>query len=368
MTRNKSQRARKCLGFDLLYVGLTVLLFSLPARTRAQQPAAPASVPANAAPRAAKQQPNPQSFGMIHGKVVDQSGTAITGASAKLTGAHQSHSQEAQTDEEGQFYFFNVAPGPFQITVSSEGLTAQTMSGTLKAEETYVVPQIVLAIATQVTEVRVGLPLDELAETQMAAEEKQRVLGFIPNFYVSYVPNAAPLTTKLKFKLALKTSIDPMTFVAVGLVAGANDAANRWEGYGQGAQGFAKRYGASYADVATGTFLGGAVLPSLLRQDPRYFYKGTGSKKSRFFYALGSSVFCKGDNGHWQPNYSNIGGNLAAGAIAYSYYPAQDRHGAGLVLSIGLVRLGETAVVNVLQEFVLPKLTPNLPRRAPSQP
>lgn len=368
MTRGTSKRGGKCHGFKLLYVGLGVLLFSLPMPAPAQQATIPAIAPANAATPAVKQQLNAQSSGMIHGQVIDQSGTAITGASAKLTCAHQSQSQEAQTDEEGQFYFFNVAPGPFQITISSEGLTPQTISGTLKSEQTYVVPQIVLPIATQVTEVRVGLPPVELAETQMAAEEKQRVLGFIPNFYVSYVPNAAPLTPKLKFKLALKTSIDPMTFAAVGLIAGVNEAAGRWQGYGEGAQGFAKRYGASYADVATGTFLGGAVLPTLLQQDPRYFYKGTGSKKSRFFYALGSSVFCKGDNGQWQPNYSNVGGNLAAGAIAYAYYPAQDRHGAGLALSIGLVRLGETAMVNVLQEFVLPKFTTNLPRRTPSQP
>jgi Carboxypeptidase regulatory-like domain len=367
MTRGTFKRGRRYLSWNLFHAGLGVLLFSLPALALAQQPMVPASVPANPPPSDAKQQPNQQTFGMIHGKVVDQSGIAITGASAKLMRADQSQSQEAQTDEEGQFYFFNVAPGPFQITVGSEGLTAQTISGTLKAEETFVVPQIVLAIATQVTEVRVGLPPVELAEAQMAVEEKQRVLGFIPNFYVSYEPNAAPLTPKLKFKLALKTSTDPMTFAAVGLLAGVNQATNRWEGYGQGAQGYAKRYGASYADVFTGTYLGGAVLPTLLKQDPRYFYKGTGSKTSRLLYALGSSVFCKGDNGKWEPNYSNIGGNLTAGAIAYSYYPAQDRHGAGLALSIGLVRLGETAMVNVLQEFVLPKLTPNAPRRASNQ-
>jgi hypothetical protein len=367
MTRGRNNRGRHCFGSILFLLSLSILFLSLPVAVRAQQQT-PASIPANAVPAPAKQQPNLQSFGMIHGKVVDQSGTAITGATAKLTRPDQPQSQDVQTDEDGQFYFFNVAPGPFQITVSSEGLTAQSVSGTLKAEETYLVPQMTLAIATQVTEVRVGLPPVELAEAQMAVEEKQRVLGVIPNFYVSYVPNAAPLTPKMKFKLALKTSTDPMTFAAVGLLAGVNQATNRWEGYGQGAEGYAKRYGASYADVFTGTYLGGAVLPTLLKQDPRYFYKGTGSKTSRLLYALGSSVFCKGDNGKWEPNYSNIGGNLAAGAIAYSYYPAQDRHGAGLALSIGLVRLGETAVVNVLQEFVLPKLTPNAPRRTSSQP
>jgi len=363
MTRGILKRGRYCLSWSLFHVGLGFLLFGLPTLACAQQSTLPASAPA-----IPKQQPNPQTFGMIHGKVIDQSGTAITGASAKLIRPDESQSQTVQTDEDGQFYFFNVAPGPFEITVGSEGLAAQTISGTLKAEETYVVPQIVLAIPTQVTEVRVGLPPQELAEAQMAAQEKQRVLGFIPNFYVSYVPDAVPLTTARKFRLALKSTTDPMTFVGVGLLAGVNDATNRWKGYGQGAQGFAKRYGASYADVTTGTFIGGAILPSLLKQDPRYFYKGTGSKASRFFYALGSSVFCKGDNGQWQPNYSNIGGNLAAGAIATLYYPRQDRHGANLVFSIAAVRLAETAAVSVLEEFLLPKLTPNLPRSTPSQP
>ena len=61
-----------------------------------------------------------------------------------------------------------------------------------------------------------------------------------------------------------------------------------------------------YADLVSGTFIGGAILPSLFKQDPRYFYKGTGSRKSRFFYAIANSVICKGDNGRWQPNYSNI--------------------------------------------------------------
>ena len=371
MVLGSLKRSGALYGWNLIGVSLWVLFCSFPIHARPQQTS---GLPQSAATRVAgqqtsqEQQANQHGPGMIQGKVMDQSGTRITGATVKLTREGQSQGQEVQTDEDGQFYFFNVAPGSFQVTVTSEGLTAQTTSGILKPDQTYVVPQITMPIATQVTEVRVGLPLDELAETQMAVEEKQRVLGFIPNFYVSYIPNAAPLSSKQKFRLALKTNTDPMTFVAVGLVAGANQAANRWEGYGQGAEGFAKRYGASYADVAVGTFVGGAILPSLLKQDPRYFYKGTGSKKSRFLYALGSSVYCKGDNGHWQPNYSNIGGNFAAGGIATLYYPPQDRHGARLVVSIALVRIGETAVANVLQEFVFPKLTSNAPRRAKSQP
>ena len=90
--------------------------------------------------------------------------------------------------------------GPFELTITSPGLASQDFSGNLSPGEAYVTPIILLAIATQVTEVHVGLTPDEIAEVQMKDQEKQRVLGFIPNFYVSYVPNAAPLSSKRRFR------------------------------------------------------------------------------------------------------------------------------------------------------------------------
>lgn len=314
------------------------------------------------------QQPGQQIPGNIKGKVVDQSGASITGVALKLTRDGQSLSPVVDSDEDGQFFFANIPPGPFQLTFTSDGLTAKTVAGTVEPAKTCTVPPVILAVATQVTEVRVGLPPAELAEEQVKEQEKQRVLGVIPNFYVTYEPDAAALPAKLKFKLAWKTTTDPFTFVAVGAVAGLNQAGDRWNGFGQGAPGYAKRLGATYGDVTIGTFMGGAVLPALLKQDPRYFYRGRGSKKSRLLYALSASVICKGDNGHWQPNYSNVGGNLAAGAISNLYYPARDRDGARLVISNALIRIGETAAANVLQEFLIPRLTPERRGRSQSQP
>jgi hypothetical protein len=196
----------------------------------------------------------------------------------------------------------------------------------------------------------------------MKVEEQQRVFGVLPNFYVSYVPNAAPLDAKQKFKLAGRTVVDPFTFVFVAGAAGVEQAQNHFRGYGQGAQGYAKRFGAGYADTVAGTFIGSAILPSLLKQDPRYFYKGTGSTSSRFLYALANAVICKGDNGRWQPNYSNVLGNLAAGGISNLYYPPQDRDGAGLTLENGAIGIGATAVSNIFQEFIIRKLTPKAPK------
>ena len=225
-----------------------------------------------------------------------------------------------------------------------------------------------LTVATEVTQIQVVLPSFEVAEEELKVEEKQRVFGVIPNFYVSYVPNAAPLAPRQKFHLAWRSTIDPVNFALIGVIAGVQQADNTWSGYGQGAQGYAKRYGASYADFAISTFIGSAILPSLLKQDPRYFYKGTGTVRQRVLYAIANSVICKGDNGHWQANYSGILGSLASGGISNLYYPAQNRNGAGLTFENTLIGIGESAATNILQEFVIRKLTPNLPHQQSTTP
>lgn len=313
-------------------------------------------------------QKNVQMPGSIGGKVIDQSGAAVGGARVTLVREGQSQTQEAMTDDDGQFSFANVAPGPFQLTVTSPGLAPQTLDETLSAGQAYTLPDVMLVVATQVTEVHVGVTPAELAEDEVKEQEKQRMFGIIPNFFVTYEPHPHPLTAKLKFELAWKSVSDPFTLSAVGAVAGIEQANNQWKSYGQGASGYAKRYGASYADVLAGTYIGSAVLPSILKQDPRYFYKGRGSKRSRLLHALASAIICKGDNGRSEPNFSNIGGAFATGALANTYYPSTQRSGARVLFSIALIRIGETAVANVFQEFLVPKVTPNLPTRSPAEP
>ena len=365
-----------CSG-SLVWLSLCVLLCSSATPTWSQETSifqeaasAVADSPQAEASSGGGQQLDQRPSGSISGRIVDQSGANIGGARVKLTQEGQSQSQEVLTDDSGEFSFANTPPGPFQLAISSEGLAPQEVSGIVHPGEAYVVPLVMLVVATQKTEVLVGLTQVELAQEQLKEQEKQRVLGFIPNFYVSYVPNAAPLTAKQKFRLAWKTTSDPVTFLGVGALAGIDQATDRWGAYGHGAEGYAKRFGATYGNVFIGTFLGGAVLPSVLKQDPRYFYKGSGSTKSRILYALANSVICKGDNGRWQPDYSSIIGNFAAGGISNLYYPPNDRNGARVVLSNALIRIGETAVANIFQEFIIPKLTPNLPsrKRAQSQP
>ena len=302
--------------------------------------------------------------GTISGQIADKSGAAIVGAHVTLKLDGRPATQEAVADSNGQFTFTDIPPGPFQLTVSSPGFTTQTFSGVLHAGEVDVVPMIQLPLATAVTEVHVAAPMEEEAEVQIQEQEKQRVLGVIPNFYVTYDPNAVALRPKQKFELAWKTTIDPVTFVLVGAVAGIQQSQNTFGGYGQGAQGYAKRYGAGYADLVTGTFIGGAILPSLLKQDPRYFYKGTGSKTSRALYAISMAVICKGDNGRWQPAYAAILGSLIAAGISNSYYPSHDR-GAALTFENTAIGIGTTAAANLFQEFIVKKITPNLPKHDP---
>jgi hypothetical protein len=300
-----------------------------------------------------------QNHGSISGAVVDQTGTPVVSAHVKLAREGQSGEQEVISDGEGHFTFNGVPSGTFQLTVSAPGFAPQQQSGALSAAEGLELPPLVLTIAAATTEVQVRVTNYELAEEQIKVQETQRVLGVIPNFYVTYQQDALPLHPRQKFELAWKTNVDPVTFAASGAFAGVEQAENGFSGYGQGAHGYAKRYGASYGDAFIGTMIGGALLPSLFKQDPRYFYKGSGTKGSRILYALANAVICKGDNGRWQPDYSGILGSLAAGGISNLYYPASSRNGAWLTFENTFIGIGGSAVANLFQEFVVRKLTPH---------
>ncbi|HEX3436557.1 MAG TPA: hypothetical protein VHT24_07290 [Pseudacidobacterium sp.] len=188
------------------------------------------------------------------------------------------------------------------------------------------------------------------AADELKREEQQRILGVVPKFNVVDSGEAAPLTSKQKFHLFWKSSTDPFIFLTSAFDAGISQAQDNFPGYGQGASGYFKRFGASYADTFDGNLWGNAILPSLLHEDPRYFRKGTGSVTSRILYAAETTVWCRRDDGTWGPNYSNVAGNIIAGGISNVYYPQSDR-GAGLTFQRALSVTAEGAIGAQLLEF-----------------
>jgi len=309
------------------------------------------------APAQAAQMPETQ-LGQIMGTVVDVNGDAVTGAMVVLGDPEITNRRTVVTAGNGFFKFDNVKAGvPYQLVISAEGFGDWTSSAiTINPGEIKILGAVELALATLKTTVRVTGNTVEIATEQVKFEETQRVFGIIPNFYVSYEgDDAAPLTTEMKFELAAKVSYDPVTVAGIGFMAGISQAEDTPD-YGQGSKGYGERFGATAADGFTDIMIGGAILPSLLHQDPRYFYQGTGTTRSRLRHAVLAPFICKGDNGRWQPNYSSVGGDLASAGLSNLYYPQSNR-GAGLVFSLFAINTSERIVATLAQEFVLGKFT-----------
>jgi hypothetical protein len=305
--------------------------------------------------------------GIIVGTVLDVNNDAVPHATVVLQGPILKSPRTVASNDNGFFEFNDLEPGtPYHVNISAEGFANWTSPDVTLQPGQYAILRVnKLRVAEAVTRVTVGYSAEELATEQVKIEEHQRVFGIIPNFYTAYDPNAAPLTTKLKFKLAARVAFDPVTFLGVGIVAGAGQAGEH-PNYPQGAKGYAERYGASYANGFSDIMIGGAILPSLLHQDPRYFYQGTGTNKSRALHALTSPFVCRGDNGKWQPNYSTMGGDLASAALSNAYYPASNR-GFGLFIGNFLIGTGQRGAANLAQEFLLRRVTSKAKDRALSQ-
>lgn len=294
----------------------------------------------------------------MSGTVVDSSGAAVPGATVSLMDAHGAQQRTMMTGPDGGFGFSGISPGSYVVIVTATGFQQSASAGfTLKAQQSYEISSIVLPIAAATTEVVVR-PTDVIAQEQMKAEEKQRVLGIVPNFYTSYVWDAAPLNTKQKYSMATRATFDPVAFIGISVTAGIEQATNAFSGYGQGAEGYGKRWGARFADGRTSDLLSQAVFPSLFHQDPRYFYQGSGSTRSRILHAVSYAFVARSDSGRMMPNYSYLLGDMFSGALSNAYYPASDR-GAGLVFTNAAIGLGGRAGSNIVREFLSKRLTRN---------
>ncbi len=296
--------------------------------------------------------PDPQASagtGVIRGLVTDADGELVQGAQVTLS--VNGVTRVASSTLDGHFTFADVAPGPFQVTVMATGRAPAMQSGRLAAGESFDAGMVVLHASANVN-VEVLSP-HAAAEVDVKQEEHQRVLGFAPNFYVAYDFHAPPLDARQKWELNWRTLVDPVNVGLLAGEAGVEQATGAFSGFGRGPAGYGKRFGATYADFAVANSLAGWILPVVFKQDPRYFYLGTGSKRHRLLYAVSTAVIARGDNGKWQPAYANVLGSLGAGAISNLYYPAANRHGAMLTFENTGLAIGFGAVGNVLQEFVL---------------
>lgn len=286
----------------------------------------------------------------VEGVVLDESGASVSGADVSLRRADGAESQEMASGTNGEFSFTKIPAGSYLVSVNAEGFAPYTSEGfALQGQQQYEVPDFVLSVAAASTEMIVH-PTEFIAAEQMRAAEKQRLIGVIPNFYTSYTYDTAPLSAKQKFIFAARGTFDPVAMVGVGFGAGIEQATNAFSGYGQGAAGYGKRFAAKFADGRSSDFFTHAIYPSLLHQDPRYYYQGTSSAKSRVLHAIGSAFFTRTDSGLTAPNYSFLLGDLSSAALSNLYYPKANR-GVGLVFTNAAVGLGGRMAGNILREF-----------------
>jgi len=322
-----------------------------------------AGVPPTLAQQPAAQLPNAPGVAALSGTVTDTDGAAIPAARVTLEIPETKVVLLATTtDSGGSFTLTPVVPGTYRIRIKAAGFSAWKVEDiAVPAGQTVTLPVVELGVEA-IDSVVDAITVEDLAEQQITSEEHQRILGVLPNFYVSYLRNAAPLTRRQKFKLALVVSRDPLTFFTTGVNAGIEQAEGDFAGYGQGFSGYAQRYAAGYGDHLSATFLGSALFPSLFHQDPRYFYNGHGSVIHRALYAISTVVICKGDNGHWQPNYSNVLGNIGSGAISSLYYPNSAKHDLQTSADNIFIGIAEGSFGTLFQEFLLKHLTHGVPK------
>ena len=291
----------------------------------------------------------------VDGTVKDGAGLAVAGAIVTLETAAGAGQRTTATDQAGAFHFGDVAAGSYNVTVAAGGFavwTANVTTGVLNQAPVAAVLQVAPVTST----IEVTQSPKELAVEQLKSEEKQRVLGIFPHFLVTYEPNAAPLTARQKFHLGFKTLVDPVTLLGTGIDAGIQQAQNKYPEFGQGVEGYAKRFGARYTSHISGVMIHHVILQAVFHQDPRYFYKNTGTFRSRVWYSIWTAFVCKGDNGRWQPDYSDVIGGAAASQVSRLYYPYTSRPWLRLFHNV-LEGFGGRAEDHLLEQFVVRRFT-----------
>jgi len=347
-----------------------LLLCMVPTRAIAQQQIAVRETSSRSLPDAPLAKTDPENSAheipfadgsaSVAGSVVDISGAAVPGAEVNLSHQDGTESHTMVSGPDGEFKFTKIPPGPYLVVVNAKGFAPFVSEEFIVAvKQAYEVPIVSLSVATASMEVVVR-PIDLIAAEQIRAAEKQRLMGVIPNFYTSYIYDAAPLTWRQKFSFAARGTFDPVAVIGVSFAAGIEQANNSFPGYGQGAAGYSKRFAAKFVDGRSSDFLTHAVFPSVFHQDPRYYYQGSGTVKSRLVHAVSSAFVTRSDSGRTEPNYSYLLGDTSAAALSNLYYPQANR-GAHLVFTNAAVGLAGRVGGNLLREFLPKHMTTNVP-------
>jgi hypothetical protein len=207
-------------------------------------------------------------------------------------------------------------------------------------------------------------PPPGVAPVTAEGTSKDRLFYALPNFLtLENAQDVPPLTTKEKFKVVAKGSFDPVQVVWYGFLSGISQAEDSEPGFGQGAEGYGKRYGSAFADGTIENFLTGAILPSIFRQDPRFFQSGRGSFWDRTGYAISRIFLTRGDSGRSEFNVSEVLGSAMAASIStYSYHPKADRTISNTA-SVWGSQVGYDTITLVVKEF-----WPDIRRKIRKQP
>ena len=324
------------------YLGPLLLCLLAATLAHAQQPSAPT-----------------KTTGSISGTVVDINDDAVPHATLILEGQSVSDHATTVSGADGFFEFSDLPAGTYSITINVKGFANWVSPPiVLKPGLDVDLQDVTLKLATAMTSVNATTEAPhEIATQEVKVEETQRLLGAIPNFYVLFSGPYAPLSPQQKFSLAWRSGLDPVNLAINGIFAGVQQGLDAIPQWGQDLPGYGQRYGALLASGETDIAFTGFIFPVLFRQDPRYIYNGKGTKMHRALYAMATStVVCKGDNGHWQPAYSNVIGNFATAGITNYYYPATDR-GMGLTAETAALNTAASAISGLLEEFVLRRFT-----------
>lgn len=323
-----------------------------------------AELPDAPEPQTVTPPPGNRAAASLSGTVRDTSGAPVAGAEVTVIGRRPPIHRTVAVDSQGAFSFPSLPAQSYTVTVAAPGMApVAPVVVPLGAGEAYKLPVTATPLPKFSATVRVTASPVEIATAQVREQEKQRVLGVIPNFYTSYLWNAAPMTAKLKYHLVFRAALDPITIAGSAAVAGVEQWHDTYPGYGTGVEGYAKRFGASYADSFVSRLVGDAMLPAVFHQDPRYFYRGSGRWEARLGYSLKETILCRGDDGKQQFAYSRVLGAFIAAGLSNVYHAPQDRQ-AGVTFRDAGVIIGAQAAENIVREFLSRSITSHVPKFA----